>query len=162
MIVHNRRVGALLLMAAFLVWLVALAFLQQIKPFGLSMTHAVGAAALFAVACFLPERPRAAFYSRKSALGGVGVFSWLSIGHLPIFGGWTRGLDESPLLLPALFIGIPMLLAVGIYWISLFAIRGFRANAEYEVEGETVGDDEPPVQAATYLATPSDTAVRKS
>ena len=157
MIVQSRGKAALLMFAGFFGLLAGIVIFAQSKPYGLSMAHAIGAVSFFCVACFLPERPEKSFYSRQSALGGVGLFSWLAVGHLPTFFEWNFSSEGNLTAELLLFIGIPALIAVGIFWFSLFAIRGFRAKPEYEM----ASDDVPRTDDTTHSITRPDTAHRR-
>jgi bacteriorhodopsin len=136
MIVHSRNGGTLLIVSAFAFWITALGFFHKNELWGLAAAHAIGACSFLAVACFLPDLQRAAFYSRKSALGAVGFFSYISVIQLPYFTEWIFADQKNPSLGAILFLTLPIILASGVYWLSFFAIRGFRANREYETEGE--------------------------
>jgi hypothetical protein len=136
MIVHSRNGGTLLVVSGFALWMLALCFFAENEIWGLAAAHAIGAGSFFAVACFLPDLPKPAFYSRRSALGAMGFFSWFSVNHLPFFEEWNFADQEYSAWGPILFITLPIILASGVYWLSFFSIRGFRATPEYETEGE--------------------------
>jgi len=136
MIFHSKSAGTLLFVFGFALWVIALGLLHENEIWGLAAAHAIGACSFIAVACFLPDLQKAAFYSRRSALGAAGFFSYISVIQLPYFSEWISADQKNPSLGAILFLTLPIILASGVYWLSLFAIRGFRANPEYETEGE--------------------------
>lgn len=96
MIVHSRNGGTLLVVAGFALWVIALCLFHEYKTWGIAGAHMIGASAFFAVACFLPDLQKTTFYSRKSAIGAVGFFAWLSILRLPSFREWVVSGQENP------------------------------------------------------------------
>lgn len=42
---------------------------------------------------------------------------------------------ENPMGCATLEVGVPIIFGLGVYWLSIFLIRGFRAKPEYEIDG---------------------------
>ena len=130
MTVQSRNGGTLLVVAAITLWVLALSVFSENQFWGLAAAHAFGAAAFFGVACLLPDLPKPAFYSLKSALGATGFFSWLSALQLPLVRESNLADQENSSLRAILVITIPILLAMGVYLLSYHTIRSFRSRNE--------------------------------
>lgn len=129
LLARNKITASLLVVGGFVAWL----FIGPI--FGDRwMGYGIGCAAFFIVGCFLPETRPITFLSRRSSLGLAGLFAWM-VGNQILR---DRPIDstviENPMIRSTLDVGIPILLGVVAYWLSIFLIRGFRATPEYDMK----------------------------
>jgi len=139
MIAYNKIIASLLVVGGFATWLSCVHYLGSAW-----MVFAVGSASFFIVACFLPELPKVTFLSRRSALGLVGLFVWLAVSDLLKNSSMVFTTIKNPIPRSTMDMGLPIILGVASYWLSVFLIRGFRARPEYQNnEGEQAVDGNP-------------------
>lgn len=140
---HNKLIASVLVCAGFAAWLTSARLVD-----GEWGSYIVGSAAFFMVACFLPETKRTTFLSRRSSLGLVGLFIWLAADQAFMHEHWLLGSIDNPMVSSTLDVGLPIILALGGYWLSIYLIRGFRAQPEYNNRrGEQDEAGQPPLAA---------------
>jgi len=128
-VIHNKLGSAILIVAGLIIWLGSLSLIPHARELEYAPSYAIGALAFFIVGCFLPEYRTASFFSRKSAVGLMAVFSFVAAR-----GFLRHSLDCDKLTVSDQFLqsgGVPILIGFIAYWLAIFLIRGFRATPEY-------------------------------
>jgi hypothetical protein len=130
-IAQGKVAGFLLVIAGFTGWAGGMRLMPENSPWHDSCGDLVGAAAFFLVACFLPDLRDKRFLSRRSALSLMGLFLFLAAkDFLPSFFTTHQEIETWNVMLD---LGIPLVVGIGGYWLSIFLIRGFRAAPEFNV-----------------------------
>lgn len=139
MIAHNKIAASILVLAGFALWMAGTRVIGEDGPWKLAPSYGIGAISFILVACFLPDLPKTTFLSRRSALGLAGLLACLASGDLFRNGPLNMGSNYGGLWYPFLSAGLPIILGLCTYHLSLFLIRGFRARPEYKTQGEQGG-----------------------
>ena len=131
-IAHGKVASSLIVVAGFAIWVSGPQLTCRDSIWHTPASFFIGAAAFFLVACFLPERRTKSFFGRKSALGLMGLFLWMTARHFPSQFYFTP--SQNITLKALVELVVPFAIAIGGYWVSIFLIRGFRAPPEFAIQ----------------------------
>lgn len=151
-IVYGKLGGSLLVVMVFAIWILTSRFLQDSWEYHFAASGLAAVAGFFLAACYLPDRQPATFLSRRSALGAMAFFAWLSSSNFSnTFFKGKSGLE--PLADTTLRLFGPILITWLLYHLSYYLIRGFRAPQEIIPILEK-GDEEPADGRTAHPETP--------
>jgi len=128
-VIHNKVGSSILILGGFAIWIGGSILIPHAMDWYFAFSNSLGGLAFFLVGCFLPEYRTASFFSRKSAIGLMGVFAWMAAGAFiqhpsPFYRIVVP--DHSFIDFSA-----PILIGLISCWIAIFLIRGIRATPEY-------------------------------
>lgn len=122
----------ILVVAGFVAWIaIGVSFDDKIdQSFDLSSFAAT--VIFFVIAFFVPERPPRSFLSRSQVLGVAAFMLWLAINRL-FYSGDNSLRTSFDSTASDLAMGVISIVApLTFYWGSIFLIRGYHAEPEYE------------------------------
>ncbi len=134
MIARHNVVKSAIVIAGFISWIVGSRIVGEDGPWKFAPGYIIGAISFVIVACFLPDVRPTTFLSRRSSLGLASLLAWLASNQVYAHGPSSHNGDFWTNFL---IVGIPLIIAFGLYWLSLLLMRGLRTFSWVVAQGES-------------------------